>query len=392
MINVNQAYSNRLCSSCGICKAACPVDAIEYTYDLKGFLKPNVNDKCIECGKCLSVCPGVKYYKKEKKVVDFYVLYSKDEDLRSKAASGGFATEILCFLLKKKIVDYCVVVPQVKNSLVVEPIITDDIPTIRMACGSKYIVVKYDDILLHIKDSEKKYAMVVLPCQEYAIKKMFGNKSENIYFITLMCNHCSGTLATKYLLLKNKEYNEKFTIDYRGDGWPGYMKINGKKISMYREVYNGAFGRFFSNSRCQLCDNHFAYDSLLTLADPYFSSDLGEGSTFCICRDENIKKIIDDMIEENIIGKENISVCYEDIERGYKGIIEKESLISPILKLCKRFNILIPENSNKYVDGYRVNMSDLKKILDIVKDEILSYFFILKTKILEKLTLWKRVK
>jgi|GEM_PF-4927130 len=38
------------CTGCGACANACPNDAIEMKFDDAGFLKPQVNNKCINCG------------------------------------------------------------------------------------------------------------------------------------------------------------------------------------------------------------------------------------------------------------------------------------------------------------------------------------------------------
>ena len=45
------------CCGCSACYAVCPVDAIIMQPDEEGFLYPSVlEDTCIRCYKCLSVC------------------------------------------------------------------------------------------------------------------------------------------------------------------------------------------------------------------------------------------------------------------------------------------------------------------------------------------------
>ncbi|MCL2540222.1 MAG: 4Fe-4S binding protein [Firmicutes bacterium] len=43
-----------LCTACGVCLSACPVNAISYDKDGKAQIDPNI---CIECGICVGMCP-----------------------------------------------------------------------------------------------------------------------------------------------------------------------------------------------------------------------------------------------------------------------------------------------------------------------------------------------
>ncbi len=44
---------NSTCAGCGVCVAACPVEAIEI---VDGVAKID-EEKCIECGACVGECP-----------------------------------------------------------------------------------------------------------------------------------------------------------------------------------------------------------------------------------------------------------------------------------------------------------------------------------------------
>ena len=55
-------YENKEdCCGCTACFATCPVNAIEMISDDEGFLYPVIcEDKCVQCQKCLIVCPVKK--------------------------------------------------------------------------------------------------------------------------------------------------------------------------------------------------------------------------------------------------------------------------------------------------------------------------------------------
>lgn len=338
MRNVENVYKDGLCCSCGICIGTCPVDAISYDYDIEGFIKPVVSEKCINCGKCESCCPGKEYYlKSEVASIKYHTLYSKDNESRKNAASGGLVTEMLCYLLKEKRVDYCVVIPTVKNSLRVKPIITDDIAEVKNASGSKYITVEYGVVIEEIKkNKDKKYAMVCLPCQEHAIKEYLGDNINRVWIITLMCNHVSGGTATRYLLDKNG-ISDDYEVKYRGNGWPGNMSINDKNIGGFRKLYSEEFGKYFFNFRCKLCDNHFGKESKITVGDPYYLTSETQGCSFCIVRDLEVEKVLQEMLKREIIGEVDVILDSEKIEDVYRGIYVAENNISTILKIRSIF-------------------------------------------------------
>lgn len=371
--SVLKVYKNELCNSCGICLGVCTQGAISYKYSLEGFIKPEISKLCINCGKCLQYCPGASYYIDEKKEIErYYTVHSTNEDIRKNSASGGFTTEFLCYLLSQGIVDYCVVVPRVENTLKIKPCITDDIQIVKNAKGSKYLPIEYGHVLKEIKGTKYRYALVALPCQASMIKKFMKNEMERIIIITLMCNHISGNTATKMLLQKQGIKDENFTIDYRGNGWPGYMQINNQLVNKFRSIYGGGFGRYFSTTRCKLCDNHLGEDSAITVGDPYFwSAENKSGNTFCICRDRKLSDLIDDMIKRGII-EENFPQINEDVLReAYKGIYRAEAKVPGYLKIRKKIGKAIPLGSELYLNR-RLKFENIKDFIRCYKDKLTS--------------------
>lgn len=60
-----------LCSGCGACDNACPINAINMEEDEYGFLYPSVDrEKCRNCGYCANVCPRLNLrYKNSRKIL-----------------------------------------------------------------------------------------------------------------------------------------------------------------------------------------------------------------------------------------------------------------------------------------------------------------------------------
>ena len=66
-MNINDISAKRNCTSCQMCAAVCPKNAINISLDADGFYRPIINDElCVDCGLCTKVC-----YKFENKIADY---------------------------------------------------------------------------------------------------------------------------------------------------------------------------------------------------------------------------------------------------------------------------------------------------------------------------------
>jgi formate hydrogenlyase subunit 6/NADH:ubiquinone oxidoreductase subunit I len=79
---------NKNCCGCTACKNSCPTGAIQMTENSEGFLLPVVDKtKCVDCGKCDTVCPFLNSENGEKVQLlksKTYLYYLKDEKIRMK--------------------------------------------------------------------------------------------------------------------------------------------------------------------------------------------------------------------------------------------------------------------------------------------------------------------
>ena len=57
--NISFTTANDLCTGCGICIGVCPVSCISMM-PTDGNFRPKIDEnKCINCKRCLTVCPGI---------------------------------------------------------------------------------------------------------------------------------------------------------------------------------------------------------------------------------------------------------------------------------------------------------------------------------------------
>ena len=56
-MNITASNTMHTCTSCGVCAAICPTEAISMQLDEQGFYRPQVDEaQCVDCSLCTKVC------------------------------------------------------------------------------------------------------------------------------------------------------------------------------------------------------------------------------------------------------------------------------------------------------------------------------------------------
>lgn len=338
MINntITPVVKNGLCTGCGTCIALCPEKCIELATDeTKGIYVAKLDDKkCTVCGICLKVCPGhevdfkqlnLNIFGKEPENIlignylNCYIGYSTNYDLRYKSSSGGLVTQLLIFALNEGIINGVLVTRMKKDRpLEPEPFIARTREEIIDASKSKYCPVPANIALTEILDSneDEKFAVVGLPCHIHGIRKAEELnkklKDKIVLHLGLFCHHSPNFFATKDLLQRVKvNPTNVIQLNYRGDGWPGCVKIHHKNDDLLLPNYAGFVGmHFFCPTRCLMCSDGICELADISFGDawlPEFSDDK-IGTSMIISKSEHGDKILDIMKHRNEIKLETINV------------------------------------------------------------------------------------
>jgi coenzyme F420 hydrogenase subunit beta len=332
---IESVVSRELCTGCGTCDALCPKKAIKLGIDkTKGVYVPRINkDICNNCGFCYDVCSGYKveynkvnqeiYGKEPENILignyqNCYTAYSRNTKIRYNSSSGGLITQLLIYALEKEIITGALVTRMNKcKPLEPEPFIARTKEEIIEASKSKYCPVPVNIVLREILESkeEEKFAVVGLPCHINGIR-IAENKSKKlknkiVLHLGIFCNHTPNFHGTDLYLKKlNIKKEDVKKIDYRGEGWPGTMKIITLSGTSKISDYWGFIGSyFFYPKRCLMCGDCFCEIADISFGDAWLPELKGDkvGRSMIISRSEIGESILQKMSEENYIELNRIS-------------------------------------------------------------------------------------
>ncbi len=279
-----------LCTRCGMCVGVCPHGVL----DLDADAYPVPVGECTSCGFCSACCPGAevdypalslqvfneKYDEQSLQghVENLFVVHPENQDIRHAGASGGVVTALLDYLLvNKKIAGAVLVGMDGLRPYKTAGLLATSREEILSCAQSKYCVTPSLAVLREIRRRKGEFAVVALPCQVHALRKMQrvdpGLAGKIKYIFGLYC-HCTMEVNG------HEEAIEAFGIpledvaafQFRGGGWPGgffVRKKDGTEVRLHekiliKDVMNVMF-RLYGPKRCQLC-----IDALCEYADLSF--------------------------------------------------------------------------------------------------------------------------
>lgn len=365
---IQETVKANLCTGCATCVSLCPNSAIRLIKDdPKGIYLPQLNEEeCNQCGTCFDVCPGHSVNFKELNLAIFgqepidtllgnylncYIGHATDYQIRYNSASGGLVTQLLIFALEEGIIDGALVTRMKKNKpLEPEPFIARTREEMIEASKSKYCPVPANIALKEILNSKEgeKFAVVGLPCHIHGIRKAEQInkklKEKIVLHIGIVCNHTPTFVATEFLLKKIKiKKDDVKKLDYRGEGWPGGMKITTKNenelfIPHFSSGYWGiVFNSFFFPMRCTLCSDKVCGLSDVSFADawmPELMKSDNIGTSLIISRNKIFEEFLD---KAALKGKIELKKVDKNIPLQSQGLYVVKKRFDARIKILRLF-------------------------------------------------------
>jgi coenzyme F420 hydrogenase subunit beta len=345
MIDKDLKIYDDVCTGCSACTEACHFPDENGIYPImliknnKGLNVPIIDANiCTKCMACYKACPTedklfnreLSYELYKNQIGSCFYGYSLDEDHRFKAATAGITTEIAAVLLDMGRVDGVVSSYQNDSNEIITEIFTDS-KKVRKTRGSIYRQVSLLNGLAKKieKGKYKKLLVIGLSCHIEGLKTLHKTNKylkKNVEFITIAL-FCKQTKTEKFsdvirdVLKANK--NEK--IEYRGDGWPGFMKISeDKKLKVGTRKIGRLWPSFaFAPSYCLTCSDPLGLVADISIGDAWIDkyADDTIGSSLFVANTslgieiinilKDSKKIyIEKETKENILNSQNPLYTY----------------------------------------------------------------------------------
>lgn len=326
--NISFTTANDLCTGCGICIGVCPVSCISMM-PTDGNFRPKIDEnKCINCKRCLTVCPGIGININKLSLQLYptaantdkmcgrwekcFTGYSNDFDIRYHSASGGTLSQFIIWLLENNKIDGAVVTKfDARKPFLVKSFLASSKEDIISARSSKYSPVTLDDAIEEIATSSKtRFVLVGLPCHIHGIRKrmLIDKKLQNkeIGLFAIYCSCGRSFYMTDYIFKERGiPLNDIEYFQYRDEGCLGKMVVKVSepkghtirvinnnsesalcdKTIVYKEHYQSYYHplrSFFVPKRCLLCIDHYGELADVCFGDihikPYSEDKIGINS------------------------------------------------------------------------------------------------------------------
>ena len=284
MLKLNQkklSYTFDRCQQCGICYAVCPENAISLSLRHDGLHDIKINAAlCIACGKCVRSCPANKEYGYEGYFDGFaqkkyYLGYHADNRIRRESSSGGVCKTLIIDSLKNGMVDgaYSLKCTDSFPFAQGEFYTREHIPSFGDMPNSVYHSVMACTEIDRIQPC-KRLMLVGTACQLRALNSIIKDKCDEVVRVCIFCKQQKTLDSTRFLakmMGTSVPPNLKFRPRYRGDGWPGIVRVDGFELPWNRAAQIPFGKRLWTVPGCGICGDSFGMEAGadITLMDPW---------------------------------------------------------------------------------------------------------------------------
>ncbi len=254
------------CCACRACEQVCMFDAIKFDKDQYGYEYPVVDfEKCVECGKCGSVCPILNHSKGvDKPLVSCAATAVDDTDKYNGSSGGLFGT------FAKRVIDNGGIVfgAAFDSEMELKTSKAETEHELIPLYKSKYLICNTYGAFEKIREylyNGREVLYCSTPCQVSALNLFLGKKYENLITVEFVCHGVGNQhMFNESLKSYGKEKNSTVTnFSFRHkkkDGASSHCyKINlenGKVISgLYFDFpyYNAYCKELAYRDSCYIC-------------------------------------------------------------------------------------------------------------------------------------------
>ena len=353
----------RLCTSCGTCISACPVDALVWRDDESiSFDRAT----CVDCGICYAVCPPESPL--ETKMLDpvetgrgvmqddligpyrsLSQAHATDPVIRAAGSAGGVVTALLLSALEQGLIDGALVVENDASDPTRPRLTVARTPeAICAAAQSKYCLVPVNALLDRIPEGTDRLGIVALPCQAHGFQLArtlnLDLARRTTLVIGIFCGFNVKYEGTAYLLRKLGIRSEEVaTLEHRGGAWPGGFRVvthDGREGFIAKHQYTYVH-LMYAPEGCWYCPDLAAEFADVSVGD-YWVGD-ARGCSMVIGRTVAGQSLLDAATARGDVSIQ--AIFYKDVLASHRHLLNYKKLGVQVRRSLSR---------RKQVKGYRL--------------------------------------
>ena len=366
--NIIYTTKHNLCLGCGICSDSCAKGAIKMQVVNGQYIPFLDKEICVDCGRCLKVCPGVGVQlngiaeekfnapeTKEHKLVGRYLSaysgYATDYETRYHGASGGLLTAFMAYLLDKKYISAAVVAENdMSQPFLNKTVLVRDSKDLYKARSSKYCPVMYESIIKQVKEEEGKVIIVGLPCvmqgfRKYEVTdKRFREKVLGYFGIYCSCSRTFN--MTEYIVRENNLDLKKLSyFQYRDRGCLGSLVAiqESKEVEIPYQLFYHPLRSIFIPNRCQFCIDHYAELADVSFGDIHYGKYKEDkvGVNSVVVRNSTFDPLLKEAAEAGYIKLDELTE--EELVKCQASASKKKGRVGGVIKFARLIGKKVPE-------------------------------------------------
>ncbi|MEW4225663.1 Coenzyme F420 hydrogenase/dehydrogenase, beta subunit C-terminal domain [Rossellomorea marisflavi] len=350
-----EVVDNNFCIGCGVC-AAIKGSPLKMSINNNGQYIPTVGESSSDMEiNPLEVCPFSNSSKNEDEIGlsnfgDIYNInkseyegyylksfagYVKEGGYRKNGSSGGMATWIASQLLQRNLVDGIIHVKSSEGAMLFNYQISYSVDSLINGSKSKYYPVEMSEVIKKIKNGNKRYAIIGIPCFIKSLR-LLASKDEILrkslkYYIGLVCGHLKSEFFAKSIglelgILPDKLSDIDFRVKKEKEKANNYnVSVTSKDGSVIEEstkkLQTTNWGQgYFKYNACEYCDDVLAETADITIGDawlPKYTKD-SMGTNLIIVRNKKLLEIIEESSEKLLIEEISSKEVYTSQAGGFR--------------------------------------------------------------------------
>lgn len=274
--DVAEIVQSGLCTGCGLCASLAGPDSIRMGLNIRGHMRPlvvgPVDDDVNRA--VLATCPGVRVTGpgRPKGAVThptwgpiraLHRAWSQEPQVRHKAAAGGTLTALGRYLLTSGEVEAVLHVrARSDKPWLTEAIVSRTPESVLSGAQSRY---GPSSPLVHVRrllDEGIRFAVIAKPCDISALRALARIDprvdTQIPYLLTIFCGGVHHAHIPRAIIRHHGlDESEVSVFRYRGEGWPGPLRVETHDGRRYDMTYQGAWlnrpWTYDMQFRCKIC-------------------------------------------------------------------------------------------------------------------------------------------